>query len=665
MRRPARLPRPTRPQMAALSQRIARRANVGGTPAPTPYLGPVANRSVVGGLGSANTKHMSTVGFKWTEANPTVQLRIPKFISDNGDSVSGLGAHTFHAAIETGGVFYEILWSGATTVVVPGSQFWSPLSDAKAIVASVGQTAKFHIYTTVSGGNLAAVNYSGLFWSGGGDAAVTGASATDQVLTGGVVDDGSGNLMFALILGMTTKDTVACYGDSTTYGSTGGINTASGLGGEIASLLGSANGVVNCGRSSEKLVDFNKTATDGRLVVMNYCSHAINHYLKNDINLNQSVAACLSDTDTLPMLFPVPKPLIGAPPSPSTNSTNTATNKNTERQAINTAIRAVRPRYSTPVLDVNDVLEVGTTGFWSPASGNNTYSADGLHMTSTAFSVLQAAKGSTSMALVSTAAMPATTFSPYRIKSAKAPIWIDENNSSTSPQGAGLNPVRGVGRPETLSPNVSMTQSATSFFGSKPGRSYASAQGTFANSGNLPAFTNGAAGVTLAALVMPTATIATATSIIRFSNSDFNSRAYLGVTAAGLPRAAGRRLDPDTATNSAIGTTTMAANQPYLLVGVFDAANNLMQIYLNGVLEGSGTFAAGAGNFPATNSGLMGCGAYDGSASSPFVHNQAFAFDKALTTTERQKMEGYMAHLAGCAAQVLPAGHPYLSAPPT
>ncbi len=111
--------------------------------------------------------------------------------------------------------------------------------------------------------------------------------------------------------------------------------------------------------------------------------------------------------------------------------------------------------------------------------------------------------------------------------------------------------------------------------------------------------------------------------------------------------------------SSALSSTSGTLTNPFLATTVFDGSMNT--IYLNGT---AATSVASTGNFNAGN--VVLCNRYDGGVSTngwKGTMGEVIICNANLSASDRQKVEGYLAHRWGMAAS-LAAGHPYLSDPP-
>jgi hypothetical protein len=128
--------------------------------------------------------------------------------------------------------------------------------------------------------------------------------------------------------------------------------------------------------------------------------------------------------------------------------------------------------------------------------------------------------------------------------------------------------------------------------------------------------------------------------------------------------AGGRRQDADSYAR-ALGSTNVD-DAWRLLMGVFDFANTDLYLYLDGVQDASNTSFQSAGSTSDTASFSAFLGASLGTPANAFTGDLAevLVFHAALSTDERQKVEGYAAHAYGVTGN-LAADHPYKSSAPT
>jgi hypothetical protein len=128
---------------------------------------------------------------------------------------------------------------------------------------------------------------------------------------------------------------------------------------------------------------------------------------------------------------------------------------------------------------------------------------------------------------------------------------------------------------------------------------------------------------------------------------------------------AGRRLDSDAFT-AISSTTDSLANRgtPWIRIGNRDYSNGVANHFTNGTQDITSFALQGAGNTSDTNSvqtiiftGITAVPANTELSEIVVTHS-------TMTTTDRQKLEGYLAHKWGLTAN-LPIDHPYKTTPPT
>lgn len=130
-------------------------------------------------------------------------------------------------------------------------------------------------------------------------------------------------------------------------------------------------------------------------------------------------------------------------------------------------------------------------------------------------------------------------------------------------------------------------------------------------------------------------------------------------TTAGVPRAAGRRLDGD-GQQSHDGPT---ASGWLVASAEFDYSNAELYVGSNGTVSARGGFQT-AGNTSNTASTAVRIGTENLTFYYTGDIGEIVVTQSILATSDRQKMEGYMAHKWGLESS-LPGGHPYKSLPPT
>lgn len=137
-----------------------------------------------------------------------------------------------------------------------------------------------------------------------------------------------------------------------------------------------------------------------------------------------------------------------------------------------------------------------------------------------------------------------------------------------------------------------------------------------------------------------------------------------------------QRLDAD----SSIAVTTSSApprdTDWHIHVGVMDWADDTLAYYVDGALIGTDSYPSGGANTSDTDLASLAntwtaIGASRRTGELPLPSGSrigeivcAAKASGSYTTSDREKLEGYLAHKWGLEAN-LPAGHPYLSVPPS
>lgn len=196
--------------------------------------------------------------------------------------------------------------------------------------------------------------------------------------------------------------------------------------------------------------------------------------------------------------------------------------------------------------------------------------------------------------------------------------------------------------------------------------------GVAATASNLDIPTNainhlrGASGVTVAAVLKPVSTSGTHTWFEWRDNTASGYGVRCGWDNNGSLKMYSARWINATDSSTTHGSTALSTSFAYLCIWRFDLTNGTRQLWLNGVLDGettglaTGTFASSGGD--ATGAVFNNIGNNTGSASGDAA--ELCWFNEALSTSDRQKVEGYLAWKWGLDSY-LPKSHPYGSGPPT
>lgn len=244
--------------------------------------------------------------------------------------------------------------------------------------------------------------------------------------------------------------------------------------------------------------------------------------------------------------------------------------------------------------------------------------------------------------------------------------WYKADSASNTLSGSTFTTFKdlsGNGRDATFSGSA-ITKVAAIIGGRDIARSSPSTNGR-ADIASSTAFLNGKSGATLGVMTTPTYTgaslghiLATETPAPGFAR--FYLR-YPGPTAQ-RPSILGRRLDADS-----LQTVTTPANVTGAtsLIAIVNYASATAEIRGNGSSLVSTAFQT-AGTTSATNSNVATALFCQNSGSNSYGGDvgEVVICDAALSSTDAQKLEGYLAWQWGQQGS-LPVGHPYKSAPPT
>ncbi|WP_218965259.1 LamG domain-containing protein, partial [Nostoc linckia] len=124
----------------------------------------------------------------------------------------------------------------------------------------------------------------------------------------------------------------------------------------------------------------------------------------------------------------------------------------------------------------------------------------------------------------------------------------------------------------------------------------------------------------------------------------------------------GRRLDGDS--YAGIRGGTLATNTPLVHVGSMDYAATAARQWVNGTAQGENLTFQTSGNSSDTDATAVHIGSNGSSDFLTGAIGELVVTKRPLTTGERQKLEGYLAHRWGLAGN-LPAGHPHKASRPT
>jgi hypothetical protein len=187
------------------------------------------------------------------------------------------------------------------------------------------------------------------------------------------------------------------------------------------------------------------------------------------------------------------------------------------------------------------------------------------------------------------------------------------------------------------------------------------------DSGNVALFNNVAGLFIIAVRNITTAPSSGRSDIIgmTFASDSTRYRALLTVGAtANKSTSGGRRVGSESSFTGAVSSANFATGSFALQAVRIDYTSGNVAQFIDGTQDGSATIGT-TGNSESTNTAAIKMGRFDVSfAALTGDVAEVIVCDAALSTGDRQKLEGYLAHKWGLTGN-LPAGHPYLSAPPT
>ncbi|HLW90549.1 MAG TPA: SGNH/GDSL hydrolase family protein, partial [Roseiarcus sp.] len=296
---------------------------------------------------------------------------------------------TIWAAIEyPAGTFHQITFSGSASVTMSaGAQAisdWCNVSipaGAFFYIRMFGSNSAGVLYITSTVGGTNDEN------SGVGEALqVAPSGLSNLTMTGSVPESNTYQYGFRplAILGMTSKPSVLCIGDSRCYG-VGDVSDATGDRGEICRSIGQKFAYCNFGVPADKAATF-VASNSLRLAFAQYATHIVSEYGVNDMYvLGHAATATLASLAQARALFPG-APFFQSTISPVTSSTDgwaTTTNQTANGNvgpnlaAVNDAIRAGNGGI-TGYFDIADqTMSARDSLLWSVGGGAHT--ADGLH----------------------------------------------------------------------------------------------------------------------------------------------------------------------------------------------------------------------------------------------------------------------------------------------
>lgn len=151
-------------------------------------------------------------------------------------------------------------------------------------------------------------------------------------------------------------------------------------------------------------------------------------------------------------------------------------------------------------------------------------------------------------------------------------------------------------------------------------------------------------------------------------NSLNTARAAAILLPSSLLGAGGRRVDSDAFSRATSATAYTNGTSIIQNLSLDFAGNNVSQ-FVNGSAAGTSTFPSGGGNSSDLAAKALSVGCYTVNGINPAslmlgLISGVVITHGVLSTTDRQRLEGYLAHRWGMTAN-LPADHPFKNAPPT
>ncbi len=352
------------------------------------YLGQVATRSNLPGTDdTSNTKVMSrTLHYARSSiVAPRVGVSGLYLSPTTGETTDA--TETFTGSIEyPAGTFYQLKWSGATSVSSAGTL---AVSDAvPGLIIPDGVAFWVRLYET---GTHVVYNYYNA-QLGGYDQTTVSTSATDQTMSGTVSNSNtSSNLQPACIIAQTTRPSVLGLGDSRLVGYNDSRNDASADGGEVWRYIGPRYAYIDLSVYGATAQSYLSNNTVRKLLGV-YTTAAINELGGNDIGNNPqlSVSTVVGYRSQATAIFNKPytfgltiAPFVASSDNFVTTANQTVSQIEPLRISANSTVRA-GVAGEVNVIDVDRMLDPGATGLWPVNGATYGYTADGTHESSTA-----------------------------------------------------------------------------------------------------------------------------------------------------------------------------------------------------------------------------------------------------------------------------------------
>jgi hypothetical protein len=385
-----------------------------------PYLGVVATRGAFPNqLDAAHGTAMMSRSFHRTMVGVSgLQIVIPNFWVNGaaGETAPGQAA-TVTASIEyPAGVFSQIKFAGATSGSVLNNS--TLLSDVVPVTIPAKTGFWVRIFFNPGVASLP-FKSDGLKATVLGDAqTITG--ATDQTLSGTVVDGGGANFWFgpAAIIGVTSQPSFLLAGDSRVANSHDSVNDNTGDMGLLARTVGAKYGYINGGTSADTINAWAGGLATNRIALASWVSHVVCQLGLNDVGAGSLIETTKSNYLRFHNLLPPTcKFILSTIPANSASSDSWATisgqkptgffteGKNSTLFLLNDWMRGAvsgsgaygvgvgdRPAWVDGVIEIADVLMYAReSNKWVVTGAAGGITDDGIHPTQAGCLLLAAA----------------------------------------------------------------------------------------------------------------------------------------------------------------------------------------------------------------------------------------------------------------------------------
>lgn len=349
-------------------------------------LGPVANRTYLpttkSGAGSPSWFVQTRHTFRDTVS--AIQIAWPNWYCNPVETATG-NVLTVTASVEyPAGTRTQVTFSGsATGTVASGLTLWSDMMTIPGGIPAGAQPIVRFLQSNPGGVPYSAGANPKMFITGSVEGIES--TTTDKTMVGNVVDVSGANGMFpCAIIGLTSKRSIVCIGDSRPQGFWDPTD-ASGNVGEVNRPLGPTYGINNIAASGETMAQFIAGNTQ-RLLIAQYGTTIVSGYGINDITGAASLATLQSRVNTIRALFPT-KEFWALTLAPKTTGAWTAADgsdqvldaNNSVRVGLNNWLRGI-PTGITGCLELADFMESSRdSGKWKANGTVQKYTFDGLH----------------------------------------------------------------------------------------------------------------------------------------------------------------------------------------------------------------------------------------------------------------------------------------------